>query len=96
MIYIYEASDSPLMVVLDKGGHGGYPYVDVWVKDAAEADFFIEASCTGEDGTWREIKKLEVKDGGGEKMHDFTTAYRFIRVRTDSETASEIEIVAGA
>lgn len=96
MIYVYEKSSSPLTVELDKGGYGGLGLVDIWVKDA-DATFLVYGSCSGEDGTWRKLDEIKVPQGGVDNRHEsYTTAYRHIRVVNDTETESEIEIVAGA
>ena len=96
MKYAYDKSASPLTVELDTSGRGGLGLLEVWVKDDAEATFTIYGSATGEDGTWRFIDELDVPHKGRTDRHEgFMNAYPFTRVVTDSETMSEIEIIAG-
>jgi len=95
VISAYDKSDSPLTVELDKGGRGGLGLVDIWVKDI-DATFIVYGSCSGEEGTWRKLDELKVPHAGSDNRHEsFSTAYRHIRVVNDSNTESEIEIVAG-
>lgn len=96
MVYVYDESDSPLEVTLDKGGYGGYPLVDIWVKDEEQAVFDIYGSVSGKDGTWRHIDDLRVPHENSKERHiTLATAYRFIKVSTESQTPSEVEITAG-
>lgn len=96
MIRKYGKSTSPLTVELDTGGYGGLSLKDIWVRDEAEAEFIIYGSHDGSDGSWRQIDELTVPHGSRDNNHKcLQNAYRHIRVSTDSETESEIEIVAG-
>lgn len=96
MIRQYGKSTSPLSVKIDTGGYGGLSLKEIWVKDVGEAEFHIYGSHDGSDGSWRHVDKLNVPHGGRDNNHEsLQNAYRYIKVSTDSETESEIEIVAG-
>jgi len=93
-IRAYDKSSSPLTVELDTGGHGGFTFKEIWVRDVASAEFIIYGSHDGEN--WRQIDELQVPHGERDNRHKgLSNAYRFIKVTTNSETESEIEIVAG-
>jgi len=96
MIFAYDKSESPLTVSLDTTGKGGLGLLEVWVKDDGEATFTIYGSCTGKDGTWRHIDELDLPHKGKTERHEgFMNAYPFIKVVNNSQTMSEIEIIAG-
>lgn len=91
----YGISASPLEVTLDTGG-SGRSVIEIWVKDVDSANFTIYGSFDGLDGTWREIETLKVPHAGKNERHEgFLNAYQYIKVVNDSETQSEIEVVAG-
>jgi len=89
----YESAPAAVSATLDTEGYGGLPLKDVWVKSDGEVTFAVEVSYSGEDGTWRELASVDVNDR--EKFKQYSTAYRFIRVSTETVATSEIEIVAG-
>ena len=92
----YGISSSPLVVELDTGGHDNSIQKDIWVRDVAGAEFIVYGSHNGEEGSWRQIDELTVPHGNRDNRYKgLQNAYRFIRVSTNSETKSEIEIVAG-
>jgi len=89
----YEVAPAALSVTLDTGGHGGYPYKDVWVKSDGDVKFQIDVSHTGLDGSWREFEGIQVNNK--DTFKQYITAYRFLRVSTETVATNEIEIVAG-
>ena len=90
----YEESPAALSVTLDTGGRGGHPYYkDIWVKSDGDVKFQIDVSHTGLDGTWREFEGIQVNNK--DKFKQYVTAYRFMRVSTETVATNEIEIVAG-
>ncbi len=95
-IRVYKISSSPLTIELDTKGHDNSIQKDIWVRDVGEAEFIIFGSHIGEEGTWRQIDELTVPHGDRDNRHkSLQTAYRFIRVVNNTDTESEIEIIAG-
>ena len=93
----HDASESPLSVEFDTSGYGGLALVEVWVKDVGEATFNVYGKCGCGKGDWRLVDQLTVPYNGKDNRHEgYFNAYRHIKVSTDSTTASEIEIIAGA
>lgn len=96
MKYVYDKSESPLTVELNTVGLGGLGLLEVWVKDAGEATFTLYGSCTGKDGTWRHIAEMKLPYKDKDNRHEgFMNAYPYIKVVNDSQTLSEVEIIAG-
>ncbi len=86
-------SPNPLEVIIDTVGQGGCSLKDVWVKNT-EAEFIVYGSHDGEN--WRQIDELNTPHGERDNRHKgLQNAYDYIKVTVDSETESEIEIVAG-
>lgn len=92
-----DISTSPLTVILDTGDYvSRFPLKEIWVKDVGSAEFIIYGSYDGSDGSWRQIDELTVPHGQRDNNHkSLLCGYRFIKVSTESQTESEIEIVAG-
>ena len=91
---------NPLIVDLETGGLGGYPYKDVWVKSSrpfasGKDTFFVYGSHDGSN--WRQIDELEAPQNANkaDRHKGFINSYRFMRVKVDSQYECEIEIVAG-
>ena len=84
---------NPLTVDIYTEGFGGYPYKDLWIKND-EAEFIVYGSHDGVN--WRQMDELDTPQGERDNRHKgYINAYRYMRCTVDSETASEIEWVAG-
>lgn len=88
------AAPNPLSVTLSLGDTGGYSLRDVWLKSDGNVTFSIQVSNSGSDGTWRELDSENVNDS--EEVHQYQTAYPYMKVSTETSASNEIEIVAGS